>query len=150
MNWLRNILSPRGIEGPVISSGGIPPHHRDGGPLYYYDGVLSAQTAAWCRDMLRKYPYAVELSERPISDYKGILKEHEVWEESEYEPGKMYPRKTQLWGTCPKEMTRERKENGQTLDRGAFMFFADSEDHEVFCNVFRDYVVNKQPFRMAI
>jgi hypothetical protein len=110
-------------------------------PEYLYAGVLSSQVAEYLRDMLDRYPCAVEVNGHPEHrDFQDLFAghTHRVTGEDCMGQRTSSDRDGISWGHVTKNL--------RGTDDAAFYFFPEEANRAAFVNRFPDLVVNADPF----
>lgn len=96
-------------------------------------GVLSQRELDYIPDMLKKYPFAIELKHSLNHKWtnENLLLYDDVAEDC---MGNNYSRKTQMWGYIQRE------------DSG-FMFLKSKKEYQLIVDTFPELIIDKNPFK---
>lgn len=110
---------------------------------YLYNGTLTKEVADWCRDLLQKYPYALEVSQMALHSEFEALYADRTW--VSYGEGCMGGLTEMTHTGVPHGFLRK---NPNDLNNAtAFLFFGDLDDSNRFVERFPELVISQNPFQ---
>lgn len=106
---------------------------------YIYDGALGSDTVHSIHDMMKRYPYPLELCCFPGARMPKLPR-HPV--ERENCMGGTYASTTQMWGLVHKDFRNQ--------SAGCFLFLCSPEEKKSVMEAVPDLIVNAEPFKTVI
>jgi hypothetical protein len=106
---------------------------------YLYDGALSPQTADYIHDMMKRYPYPLELSAFPGKRMPKMPEYPLIREGCMGEP---YASTSAMWGLVHKDFSNQ--------SAGCFLFLYSPAEKKMVEEAVPDLIVNADPFKTVI